>query len=136
MKTRIALLLLALVTTFVLSGCAQSSPSAVVNKFWEYVEKGQYDKAAALNSQTMLRAGVAISVEEIRLIKQDWDARGGVKSRKITKETIIRDQASVEAEVADGEGTVWNCGYALVMEGKDWRLNSLLYWACLPSSPP
>lgn len=125
MKNRALLLLLVIVTIFALAGCTQSSPSAVVKKFYDYVDKGQFDKAAALFSQRALsQFGIAKIEALIEMQKQGFDSLGGVKSYRITKETIIKDQANVVVELTLGNGTVQSVPVSLVKEDKDWRISA------------
>ena len=124
MKARVIFFILILVIVFGLTGCAGSGPTATVKKFYKYVERGDYDKAASLfSSQALNTYGIQKLQSMLQMQTSQIQQAGGIKKFKITDETIINNQAVVYFEITTGDGNVSSGSVNLVKENRDWKID-------------
>jgi hypothetical protein len=110
---------------FGLTGCAGSSPTATVKNFYKYVEREQYDKAASLfSSQALNTYGIQKLQSMLQMQAEQIKQAGGIKSFKVTDQTIVNDQAVVYFELTTGNGSVTPGSVNLVKEDGDWKIDT------------
>lgn len=124
MKARMFLLFISVVVVLGLVGCSGSSPSATVKNFYKYIEREQYEKAASLISRQAIDAyGIDKLVSVLRMQSSQIQQAGGIKSFKVTDQTIVNDNAVVYYEITTGDGTVAPGSVNLIKEDGDWKID-------------
>lgn len=116
--------LIAILFLFALTGCGGGSPSSTVRDFYNYTQKGDYEKAASLLSQSTLdQFGIAKIVQLLQQQKEGWNDYGGVDKFEIADETVVNNQAMVEVKITMKDGQVLSDTVTLLKEEKGWRIN-------------
>lgn len=119
--TLFTLLILAVLMT---SSCGLFSPGPgkVVEKFYQYVEKGELEAAKNLFTKEIreamggkIMAGLSEETNEI-------NAKGGVKDIEIKSEEITGESARVTARVSYGNGSDKSDNTKLIKEDGAWRI--------------
>jgi predicted SnoaL-like aldol condensation-catalyzing enzyme len=106
------------ITAFILlavscGGGSNDSPAGIEKAMYSQLQKGNYEKAAELLADNLESDKTPSAEEKAEFVKafaekakQSTEARGGVKSFEIVKETISEDgeSATVETRVIYGDG--------------------------------
>ncbi len=109
--------------TMLLVACGATTPAGTVRKFYGSLQEGNAEKALSFVSQSFvdtlgrekLLVGLESTIGEIK-------TKGGIKSIKITDESIDGEAANVSSVVVFGNGEESADTTKLIKENGSWKL--------------
>ena len=106
-----------------LTSCGSPGPAITVKKFFGYLQAGRAEKALTLVSTTFIDTyGTSKVMQILQGGVQDIKSKGGIRSLKISSETIDGDSAAVVTLATYGNGEESSDTSSLVKENGSWKL--------------
>lgn len=102
----------------------KSSPSAVVKKYIEAFEKGEYSKVKGYISPQALLQEPSFTIENLNEAREELIDKGGVKKIEITKENIEGETAEVYFKIEFGDNSTDGGCVFLTKEEGAWKLEN------------
>ena len=112
-----------------LMGCSSNTPSGVVEKYFNFLQTEQYDKAAqcfaSINGENDSQKEEIVSSFSGKL-KESLEEAEGLKTYKILGDSICNDStAYVFTQYSMGNGENSESRFKVVKEGEEWKIDPM-----------